>query len=209
MAKAQKVYVVWKGRQPGVYDSWAECEKQIKGFQGAEYMGFPDRQRAEAALRGSYSDYKGRHISSLSQPRLIAIGRPIRDSYAVDAACSGNPGVLEYRCVHTGTKRQVFHEGPFQEGTNNVGEFLALVLALSSFKHARITAPVYSDSETAIGWLKDKRCKTQLPRSAKNAPLFRRIEQAEDWLRTNTYPNKVLKWETEAWGENPADFGRK
>jgi ribonuclease HI len=209
MAKAPKTYVVWKGRQPGIYTTWAECESQIKGFQGAEYMAFPTRQQAETAFGGSYADYKGRHISSLSQPRLLAAGRPIPESYAVDAACSGNPGVLEYRCVHTRTKREVFHEGPFQEGTNNVGEFLALVQALSSFKRAGITAPVYSDSEIALGWLKAKRCKTQLVRTRKNETLFDRIEQAQDWLRTNAYPNKVLKWETDAWGEIPADFGRK
>src|SRR5512134_1145236 len=127
MSKTQKYYVVWKGRAPGIYTHWAECEKQIKGFQGAEYMAFPSREAAEAAFRRSYSEYEGRHISNLSQPRLLEIGKPILDSYTVDAACSGNPGVLEYRCVHTRTGRQIFREGPFQQGTNNVGEFLALV----------------------------------------------------------------------------------
>src|SRR6185295_11969038 len=141
MAKAQKTYVVWKGRKPGLYNTWAECERQIKGFHGAEYMGFPSREAAEAAFRSSYAEYKGRHISNLSQPRLLAIGKPILDSYAVDAACSDNPGVLEYRCVHTGTKRQVFCEGPFPEGTNNIGEFLALVQALSSLKRKGIASP--------------------------------------------------------------------
>src|SRR5574341_666395 len=178
MPRAQKYYVVWKGRAPGIYKTWAECERQIKGF--------PD------------ADYKGKHISNLSQPRLIEIGKPILDSYAVDAACNGNPGVLEYRCVYTRTGRQAFREGPFEDGTNNVGEFLALVQALSSFKRKGIISPIYSDSETALSWLKDKRCKTKLPRTGKNEKLFRLIEQAESWLRSNSYSNKVLKWETEA-----------
>ncbi len=204
-----KYYVVWKGRSPGVYDSWAECERQVKGFGGAEYRGFPSREQAEAAFRGAYADYKGKHISKLSQARLIEIGQPLPDSYAVDAACSSNPGPLEYRCVHIASRRELFREGPFADGTNNVGEFLGLAHVLALFKQKEIRAPIYSDSETALGWLKDKRCRTQLLRTERNEELFRLIERAENWLQANPYPNRVLKWETEAWGESPADFGRK
>ncbi|MGB0789138.1 MAG: ribonuclease H, partial [Marinirhabdus sp.] len=46
-------------------------------------------------------------------------------------------------------------------------------------------------------------------RKDKNKPLFELIARAEKWLRTNTYTTKVVKWETRAWGEIPADFGRK
>lgn len=209
MAKAQKWYVVWKGRRPGVYDGWDECAGQVSGFPGAEYKAFPSRNQAEEALRGAYSDYEGRRVSSLSQARLIEIGRPIPGSYAVDAACSGSPGPLEYRCVHVTTGREVFRRGPFEDGTNNVGEFLALAHALALFKQRGVAAPIYTDSETALGWLKDKRCNTRLMRTGRNDELFRLIERAETWLRENRYANQVLKWETEAWGETPADFGRK
>jgi len=152
---------------------------------------------------------KGRHISSLSQARLLEIGDPVLPSYSVDAACSGNPGLLEYRGVDNETGREIFHQGPSEQGTNNVGEFLGLVHALALLKKRDITLPLYSDSENAIAWVKAKRCKTRLERDERNAELFDLIERAEAWLKDNEYANDILKWETEAWGEIPADFGRK
>ena len=43
---------------------------------------------------------------------------PIKESIAVDAACSGNPGKMEYRGVYVADGRELFHIGPFEEGTN-------------------------------------------------------------------------------------------
>jgi ribonuclease HI len=205
MGKAQKVYVVWKGRRPGIYRSWDQCAKQVNGFPGASYKAFSTRTEAEKAFKSPPGDYIGQPVSRLS-PELL---RKIGDGYAVDAACSGNPGRLEYRCVHIPTGREVFRRGPFEDGTNNVGEFLALAHALALFKDTGITSPMYSDSETALSWVRNGKCKTQLERNARNAGLFRLIADAERWLEHNEYPNKVLKWDTEAWGENPADFGKK
>jgi ribonuclease HI len=54
-----------------------------------------------------------------------------------------------------------------------------------------------------------QRCKTRLVRGRQNAELFEQIAWAEGWLAGRRYANKILKWETEAWGEIPADFGRK
>jgi ribonuclease HI len=207
--KQKKYYVVWKGRQPGIYTSWEGCSTQVTGYQGAEYKGFDSQAAAEKAYQGAYEDYKGQHVSGLSQERLLAIGKPVLDSYAVDAACSGNPGPLEYRCVHTRTGKQLFTQGPFENGTNNIGEFLAIVHALALFKQKGIALPIYSDSENAIGWVKEKKCKTKLPPDERNAPLFELVARAEQWLAGNEYTNQILKWETEAWGEIPADFGRK
>jgi len=205
----KKYYVVWKGRKTGVFTSWEECSAQVSGFSDAEYMAFESKSAAEKAFRSSFEDYKGKHIPNLSQEMLLAIGEPILDSYAVDAACRSNPGLLEYRCVHTRTRRQIFRNGPYANGTNNVGEFLAIVNALELFKQKGITSPIYSDSESAIAWVKHKRCKTDLIRDERNAMLFELIERAEAWLNENPYPNQVLKWKTKAWGEIPADFGRK
>ena len=42
-----------------------------------------------------------------------------------------------------------------------------------------------------------------------NQPLFELIERAEKWLRTHKFSTQIVKWETKAWGEIPADFGRK
>ncbi len=209
MAKKQKFYVVWKGRRTGVFTSWDECAAQIAGYPGAEYKSFESRETAEQAFRSNYAEYKGKHVSGLSQQRLLEIGPPNLDSYAVDAACSGYPGPVEYRCVHSKTKQEVFREGPYPHGSNNIGEFLALSQALALLKQKEITLPVYSDSKIAISWVKAKKCRTNVPRNHENAELFRLIEKAERWLANNEYSNQILKWETEAWGEIPADFGRK
>ena len=133
----------------------------------------------------------------------------IKDSLSVDAACSGNPGVMEYRGVWTATGEEVFHVGPFQQGTNNIGEFLALVHALALFDKHKINLPVYTDSMNAITWVKKKKCNTKLAPSPENAKLFELIARAEFWLNTHTYSTPILKWDTRQWGEIPADFGRK
>ena len=57
--------------------------------------------------------------------------------------------------------------------------------------------------------MRQKKCKTKLPQTAVNAPIFNLIARAERWLQTHTYTNPIIKWETERWGEIPADFGRK
>ncbi len=209
MAGKRKFYVVWKGRKTGIFTTWPECAEQVTGYPGAEYKSFESREAAEQAFRGHYDNYKGKQVSRLTAERLFEIGDPDLESYAVDAACSGYPGPVEYRCVHTDTKKELFHEGPYPHGSNNIGEFLALVHALALLKRRKITLPVYSDSKIAISWVKGKKCKTQVPRDDKNVELFKLIQKAESWLATNDYPNAILKWETEAWGEIPADFGRK
>lgn len=200
---AKKYYVVWKGLKPGIYDSWKECEVQIKGVEGAVYKSFSGLEEARRAYGGNWKDYIIRRVSN---PR---VGNPVLESISVDAACSGNPGILEYRGVETSTGRQLFHKGPFPLGTVNIGEFLAIVHALAYLKKNNNSLPVYSDSRTAIKWVKDKAVKTNLPRNAKTEALFELLDRAITWLKTNEYPNLIMKWETEFWGEIPADFGRK
>ncbi len=209
MKKAKKYYVVWKGRKTGVFTNWDDCSAQVTGYPDAEYKGFESLAAAQKALLGAYEDYKGKFVSGLSQQRLIEIGQPILESYAVDAACASNPGPMEYRCVHIETRQELFRQGPFEYGTNNIGEFLAIVHALALFGKKDITLPIYSDSENAIAWMRDKKCKTNLPRNERSAKVFALINRAEEWLASNKFTNKILKWETEAWGETPADFGRK
>ncbi len=209
MAKKRKYYVVWKGRQSGVFSTWEECSAQVTGFTGAEYKAFDSRGAAEEAFRGQYEDYKGQRTTPLSQEELFRIGLPNPESYSVDASCIGYPGPVEYRCVHTRTRKEIFRQGPLPNGTNNIGEFLGLVHTLALLKQKGITLPIYSDSENAIGWVRQKKCRTRLEHNETNAELFGLIERAENWLQNNEYENQVLKWETDAWGENPADFGRK
>ena len=207
MASKAKHYVVWKGRRTGIFGTWAECEAQVKGFRDAEYKAFDSRHAAEAAFRKRYTDFKGRPASA--QKWLFAPVKPALPSVAVDAACDGSPGRLEYRGVKTESGEPIFRAGPFPDGTNNVGEFLAIVHALSEFKKRGWEYPIYSDSKNAMLWVRIKKCKTRLQRDEKNAPIFDLIARAEDWLKMNTFTTQVLKWETQAWGEIPADYGRK
>ena len=211
MAK-KKYYVVWKGKKTGVFTSWNICKKQISGFEGAQYKAFIDKTEAEKAFTKSYDDYKGKDTKRvvLSASEKAKFGTPILKSLAVDAACSGNPGKLEYRGVLTDSKKQVFIQGPFQLGTNNIGEFLALVHGLALLKSKKLDdLPIYSDSRIAMSWVKKKQCRTNVKFSAENQDLLALIKRAEKWLTENTYKNPILKWETKAWGEIPADFGRK
>ena len=203
-----KYYVVWKGRKPGIFTSWAEAEKQIKGFAGAQYKSFGSRPEAESAFRSEYEAFKGKPSSS-GRWRHASV-KPILPSISVDAACSGSPGILEYRGVFTETGDQIFYYGPFPDGTNNVGEFLAIVTALTWMEKHKSPLPVYSDSENGISWVYQGKCKTRMTRTVLNAPLFAMIHSAENWLAENELEDDtVLKWDTELWGENPADFGRK
>jgi len=204
-----KFYVVWKGRKTGVFTTWKDCSDQVTGFEGAEYKSFESRSEAEAAFKDSYENYKGKKTVYSSSRMKFRPGKPIADSYSVDASCIGNPGLMEYRGVHTTTRKEFFHQGPFEDGTNNIGEFLAIVHALALFKKKKWDFPIYTDSTNALSWVKHKKCKTKLARNAKNAPIFDLIARAEAWLRENEYTNPLLKWDTEAWGEIPADFGRK
>ena len=56
-----KYYAVKKGVQPGIYTSWEECEKQVKGYSEAEYQRFYSLADAEEFLGTSTLLY-GLHI---------------------------------------------------------------------------------------------------------------------------------------------------
>ncbi|MCL4155594.1 UNVERIFIED_CONTAM: hypothetical protein GTU68_063443 [Idotea baltica] len=196
--KKKKYYTVWKGHKIGVFEKWDDCKAQIKNFEGAQYKSFETFEAAKAALKGE-----------LSLEQLKKIGQPNYNSISVDAASSGNPGKMEYRGVDTKTKKQLFIQGPFEEGTNNIGEFLALVHGLALLKKNKSDRILYTDSRTAISWVKKKNCNTKLERNDKNKTLFELVDRAINWLKANTYTTVIVKWETKAWGEIPADFGRK
>lgn len=210
--KKKKYYTVWKGHHIGVFESWNDCKSQIKDYQGAQYKSFSTFEAAKKALKGNYKDYIGKDkkfTSELSKEQLKKIGQPNYNSISVDAASSGNPGIMEYRGVDTKTKKQLFIQGPFEEGTNNIGEFLALVHGLALLKKNNSDRILYTDSKTAMSWVKKKNCNTKLERNAKNKPVFDLVDRAIEWLKSNTYNTVIVKWETKAWGEIPADFGRK
>lgn len=210
--KKAKFYVIWEGRKKGIFDTWGECKKHVDNFFGAKYKSFPTSSDAEAAYSDGYKKHLGlrqKAKKEVSKEDLKRFGLPIENSISVDGACEGNPGMGEYQGVNTFSKVKLFNGGPFQEATNNIMEFLALVHALSYCKKKDVKVPIYSDSKIAISWIQQKKCKTNLKATEKNIELFEVIERAEKWLFENRFSNIILKWETKGWGENPADFGRK
>lgn len=130
------------------------------------------------------------------------------DAWAVDGACSGNPGLMEYQGVDLATGQRVFHFGPIM-ATNNIGEFLAIVHALALMERNGIRKTIYSDSVSALAWVRNRKCKTLLKRDAQTEQAWQMVERGETWLRTHSFRVPILKWDTPQWGENPADFGRK
>ena len=225
--KKQKYYVVWRGNQPGIYDTWEECQAQVKGVAGAQYKSFESLPAAQQAFRLPYDMSVASSTSSTSNTsrtsptsvlfidengmtaiREGAVNPPVLDALAVDAACSGNPGVMEYQGVYVASRTQIFHYmAPV--GTNNIGEFLAIVHGLAYLKKNGLRQILYSDSVNAINWVRRKECRTKLPLTPQTADLWALIRRAEAWLQANTYTTEIRKWDTESWGEIPADFGRK
>lgn len=215
MAEKKKFYVVWRGRKTGIFNTWAECEQQTKGFQGASFKSFPTLAEAEKAFKGGKTGFTGTAKGKTSGVRKNNSGsgtleKPIvnENSISVDAACSGNPGMMEYQGVSTKTGEVIFHFGPIL-GTNNIGEFLAIVHALSLLQKKGLNTEIYTDSVTALSWVRNKKANTSLVRNAGTEQVWDMIQRAEKWLRENTYSNKIIKWDTKALGEIKADFGRK
>lgn len=207
MAKGKKYYTVWKGKTPGVYSTWEECKMQVEGFDGAMYKSFPTMTEAEYAF--TQKPEKILYANANKATKSAASSSIIKDSIAVDGAWNTATLDAEYQGVYTRTGKRLFGMGPFAEGTNNIVEFLAIVHALGYCQKHQLNVPIYSDSVTAMKWVKTKKANTKVIATATNEPIRQLIDRAENWLQTNNYTNPILKWETESWGENPADFGRK
>ncbi|MBD5303789.1 MAG: ribonuclease H family protein [Muribaculaceae bacterium] len=217
----KRFYVVWKGRQPGVYDNLDDAMEQVDNFPGALFKSFASAQEAADAFRKSQiredrTDL-GNLILNSSRKNIPESGKPDYFSFpeidlngwAVDASCLGNPGRMEYRGVELMTGRELFRVGPFEKSTNNIGEFLAIVHALALMYQTGENHTIYSDSVTGMAWVRNRKIKTQLTREPVNEKSFQMMERALTWLHTHQYSARILKWQTEIWGEIPADFGRK
>ncbi|NMO97951.1 ribonuclease H [Paenibacillus lemnae] len=221
MAKS-KYYVVWVGAQPGIYSSWGECQQQVNQFTGAKFKAFESRSEAEKAYALGWKAFWGKQggtstASKSGKSRSTGTGKSPAvdpgdidyDSISVDVGTRGNPGPVEYKGVDTQTGDIIFSRGPIPKGTNNLGEFLAIVHALAYLHQQGSSKTVYSDSANALKWVKQKKAVSTLPRDASTREIWELVDRAEAWLRTHTYNNKVLKWHTKDWGEIKADYGRK
>ncbi len=208
-----KYYVVWTGRQPGVYDNWDDAAEQVTNFPGAKYKSFPNQAAAVTAFRGDDADNLRSVLNLAKRPplKIDYSNFPEIDTsgWAVDASCMGNPGVMEYQGVEIASGKRIFHHGPFPRGTNNIGEYLAIVHALALMQQRHEHHTIYSDSVTAQGWVRACHARTKLPLTPQTTQLLNLVQRADTWLRTNTFRVPIRKWQTEIWGEIPADFGRK
>ncbi len=210
LAKSKKYYVIWEGIETGIFDNWQDCQRMIKNYSGARYKSFATLEEAQQAFGSNSRDFIGQNKKPTQRPLSEATRKDIIwESISVDAACSGNPGIMEYRGVDTKTGIELFRQGPFKQGTNNVGEFLALVHGLAYLKQKGSAMPIYTDSKIAMGWIQQKVCRSKLEKTAANTRIFELTDRALLWLKNNDYSTKIIKWETKDWGEIPADFGRK
>lgn len=227
MSYDKRFYAVFAGRQPGVYDDFNDAMEQVDGFEGAVFKSYDSPQEAAEAFRRFESRSDSRQIGALlmnATEHQAAPRKPDRietktdyfafpeidlNGWAVDASCMGNPGVMEYRGVELMTGRELFSVGPFKKGTNNIGEFLAIVHALALMAQRGERHTVYSDSVSGMAWVRNRKVKTQLKRDAATEPVFRMMERALVWLNTHRYDVPIRKWDTDRWGEVPADFDRK
>ncbi|MCC8072122.1 MAG: ribonuclease H family protein [Bacteroidales bacterium] len=210
----RKFYVVWNGVETGIFDSWEECKMRVAGYPNARYKSFDNLEAAVEAYRGSPEEHLGvlKAIASHT-PTFVnyhAIPDIVFPAIAVDAACSKNPGPVEYRGVDIDSGQELFHVGPLAGGTNNIGEYLALIHVLALLeKQGRPDITIYSDSHTAINWLRNRHSRSQLTPTADNGYILHLLERADHWIQTHHPTNRVVKWDTDQWGEIPADFGRK
>lgn len=192
---SKKYYAIRKGRQTGIFESWDECKSNTHGFKGAEFKSFTDKNEALRYLHDRNGDESIPH-----------------EYLAVDVGCRGRiPNLnIEYKLVYVkGNEQIVVYESPvYPQGTNNIGEFLAIVHGIGWLNQEGLDLPIFSDSKTAITWFKRGKANSKLKQTSENEPLFELLNRAEKFLKTD-HGVQVLKWETDKWGEIPADYGRK
>jgi ribonuclease HI len=203
----KKFYVVRKWKKIWIFDSRNECKKSVNGYSDAKYKWFSSKEDAEIALSEWWEKYY--EIKNAKKKNVVKEDIPFfAESIAVDAACSGNPGKMEYRWIDLQTWEEIFHE-KFKIWTNNIWEFLAIVHWLKYLWNDH--RAIYSDSKIAISWVNQWKCKTQINTDERSDfwKTFDNVKKAEQWLKENWIKHKILKWNTEDWWEIPADFGRK
>lgn len=217
----KKLYVVINGYEPGVYSTWEECKKNVNGFSSPLYKSFKESDlksenidEKDIEFLNFYNKCNKKDQSIKTPVKKIVDLQIIEDSICVDGACSGNPGLGEFRCVDVKSGEVIFSSSEYENTTNNLMEFFALceavkyTLSLAPDKRR----PIYSDSITAMAWVRDRVCKTSLRPMKGNYDSYSSIKFWDKWLKENDLKIKdcnILKWDTKKWGEIPADFNRK
>jgi ribonuclease HI len=163
---AQKFYVVWSGRETGVFTDWATTHRAVDKYAGARFKSFPTRAEAEQAFdRGGYTSIPpktaGRQKASAPNgvPSAVYVSRQFDVSIYCDGACEPNPGnagsgVVVYRA---GELAQLWFGLYNSMGTNNTAELNALYHALRIAEgeiQTGKTVAVRSDSQYSINCIR-------------------------------------------------------
>jgi ribonuclease HI len=137
---------------------------------------------------------------------MIKQKRYTNEAICIHAECEGYVGKVKYFGFDMKSKSIIFQSKEFETGSKNGGEFLAIVHALAQMKKENAEQRIiYSVSDVAIGWVRDKTQRTDLFKDKKTEAFFEMLERAVKWLENNEYEmDKILKWETNMWGKNPA-----
>ena len=161
---AQKFYVVWAGRETGIFTDWASTQRAVIGFAGARFKSFPTRAEAEEAFRSgaihpNQTAGKQRTGGKNSERRSLHTAHRLDVSIYCDGACEPNPG-------NAGSGIAVYRAGKLAElwyglynpmGTNNTAElnalYHALCMAEAEIKAGR-TVEVCSDSTYSINCIR-------------------------------------------------------
>lgn len=210
-------YGVWIGRNPGVYDNWNDCKSQVDKFAGAKYKKLLSTTYNEAlnefnqnAITAVANSPKTTTINNANKNHSNA-GVPEKDVLTVDGASNGKN--CEFRAVWYPSNKEVFASKTYDGGTNNIAEFLGLIFALKYLIKNEMPLKVYTDSVTAMAWVRNGKANTTAHTTGKaTEELNNLITKSETFLRENKLllsKAQILKWETKAWGEIPADYGRK
>lgn len=208
---SNKKYVVWKGKKPGIYNSWPECQAQVNGFSGAKYKSFPASIAQAAFKAGPDFDPNNPNAHKTSKATSTK-GVPTHECLTVDAAYGSKTTIMEWRGVMNVSRKEFFRSRPFKGGSNNIGEFLALVDGIRFLRENNLThLEIYTDSQTALAWIRSGKCNTTIDSRTLEAEVIERIKDAEAYLKQRSLRDiKIKKWDTPKWGiEIPADFGRK
>ena len=98
-------------------------KRRSRAIRTLSFKAFGSEQEALRAYEDGAYAFARRH--SVPEEMQSTTSTPIPEAIVVDAACAGNPGVMEYRGLYLPSRTTLFEMGPFPLGTNNIGEFLA------------------------------------------------------------------------------------
>ncbi|CAH9058473.1 Ribonuclease H [Pseudoalteromonas sp. CIP111854] len=160
---AKKYYVIWTGRETGIFTTWDKCKSLVDGFAGAKYKSYSSLEEAQSAFSGklSLTPLKAKqraktnksNITSLCQKEIDAM--PFDIKIYTDGACDPNPG-------KAGTGLAVYKQNELSElwyglyqaiGTNNTAELRGLAQALLLAKEylaSNFSVVIFCDSRYSI-----------------------------------------------------------